>query len=658
MKKLKYIIIGMIVLVYIFIFVRSTEVGEVTLDVVKDNIMTIGVTNTGAPYLYESSSGEQIGYNIDVLELLSDKLNISFVLIDGEIDQLMKKLQNQSLDLILGVQYNASDTDLIQYSKPFIENQARVFVKSTDIYMMNFDDIIGKKVAIYKEDPSLSYVSSLKDVRIFKTESLEDAATMLKYGTVDAWIGNERESILLVQNSTFSSSIKLVGEGIETFPSAIAAHRDNQAIIDQINVGLEEISKSDELGAIETKWFGEIFTIDNSKLQRSLYIALIVAGSLAILITVIIRVNQLLKKEVEKRTKEIAFQKKLSVDMLQSLSDGVITIDGDMHIMFVNEKVYELFPNEATRSCIGKSIEESHLLSIVSIEDIEKSIHNFETITSVERRTHTSETSIYEYSINPVELSLASGEIVHGATIVIRDQTEVTTMKERMMTIDKLQSIGRMTADVAHELRNPLSSISTYIKILPQKYDNKSFRDLMIRDLTNEINRINGIVNNLLNQTKARSPEREHFNLSKEVSSIVRLIKMQTQNEHIDFIQQIDNRILLEFDKNQFTQVCVNILSNAIEKLNNENGGQIRLIGKFRQNKVVLSFEDSGTLMPEENLESIFDAFFTTKEDGNGLGLSIVYELITKNHGQVRAYNSEHNKTVFECILSGVLIYD
>jgi len=658
MKYIKYIVILLLIFFSIFLYVGRPEEKLISENISKNEIITIGVANTGAPYLYKSRADEQIGYNVDVLGLLSEKLNINFVLIEGSIEDLMKKLQNQQLDLILGLQYNASETDQVHYSKPFIDNHARIFVKSTTTFINSFEELAGKKVAIYKSDPSLSYVTGLKNIRIFKTESTEDAATMLKYGTVDAWIGNERESVLLLQNPNYSSSIKLVGEGIETFPSAIAAHRDNNVLIELINKGIEEISNSDELNAIETKWFGEIFITDNSGLKNSLYVALIVSVSLTIIITVIFRINHILKQEVDKRTKEIAFQKKLSVDMLQSLSDAVITIDGKKNILFVNEKVHELFPKQDIESCIGKKIEESILLSIISLEDIEKCIYNQETISNIEKRTKTNETKIFEYSINPIELSLSSGETINGATIVLRDQTEETIMKERMMSIDKLQSIGRMTADVAHELRNPLTSISTYIKILPQKYDNESFRDIMIQDLTSEIDRINVIVNNLLNQSKAKSPEREHFSLSKEISSILRLTKMQTQNEDITYVQQVDNRLLIEFDKNQFTQVCVNILYNAIEKLRVESGGQVRIVGKYHQNKIILSFEDSGSIIPTSDLESIFEPFYTTKDDGNGLGLSIVYELVSKNNGSVRAYNSELNKAVFELTLNGALIYD
>lgn len=656
MRKIFFIVILLLVIISVNI---STEVANVSNNEIKliDDVVTIGVANTGAPYLYKSKVGTRIGYNVDVLELLSKKLNLKFIFIDGSVEELKKMMLNQELDLILGLQYNSFDVDNIRYSKPFIDNHARIFVRATSTGINSFEDLSGIKVAVYKNDPSLGYLTSMTNLRIFRTESIEDAATMLKYKTVDAWVGNDRECILLLQNSTFSGGIKVVGEGKETFPSAIAAHRLNSDLIENINEGISDIKNSDELDFIESKWFGEILKDNNSELQRYLLATVIVSISLAIIVTIIVRVNQLLKKEVLKRTREIEFQKKLSVDMLQSLSDGVVTINGDKKILFINDKIHEFFSGDDVHKYIGDDFENSPMRSVVSIEEIDRCINMYDKITSVKKQVEDKDSKIYEYSLNPIELSDEQGDKITGATIVLRDKTEETVMKERMMTIDKLQSIGRMTADVAHEIRNPLTSISTYIKILPQKYDNESFREVMVHDMNNEINRINNIVNNLLNNSKVKTPDSERFNLSKEISSIVRLIRMQMKDDSIELNQTIDNRLFVKFDKNQFTQVCVNILSNAIEKLECD-GGTIKIVGKYHNGNVMLSFEDSGNIISNESLESIFDPFYTTKENGNGLGLSIVNELVNKNEAEIRAYNSISNSPVFEIILNGELIYE
>lgn len=623
-------------------------------------VVTVAAANSGAPYLYVSASGKEIGYNVDVLALLSEKLDMEFQFVEANFDETMGMIDNNEIDLILGLQYNPAYVDKLKYSKPFIDNESRVFVKATTTNLNSFSDLEGKKVVIYKNDPSFNYLSSLNGIRIFKTESLEDAATMLRYGTVDAWVGNYRESILLLKNSVFSGSIKMVGTGVETFPSAMAAQKSEEELIDTINEGIDLIKNSEELLAIENKWFGEIIESNNPKLQNYLYITLGIVVSLSVLVLIIIRINKLLKNEVDKRTREIENQKKLSEGMLQSLSDGVLTVDSKKRIIFMNEKLITFRILDLTKKSIGQKIEVTGLSKIININHIEKCIHDQEKIIGAERRIRfgNRDTEIYEYSITPIMLPTDGGNTVPGATIAIRDNTEVVVLKERMMSIDKLQSIGRMTAGVAHELRNPLTSIDMYIKVLPQKYDNEEFRKMMIKDLSNEISRVNMIVDNLLDMSKVKKPKVEKFALSKEIMGIIRLVKMQTNTEKLNFIQQIDDRIMIKFDKNQFTQVCVNILSNAIEKLENENGGQIKVTAAMNRNRVDLSFEDSGSMIPEEIIESIFEPFYTTKEIGNGLGLSIVYELVSKNEGVITAYNSEEQKPTFKLTLKGGNVYD
>lgn len=660
---IKLIIAAGIIVIGIFL-TRDSLIGEEKANSLIDNnndekIITVAAVNSGAPYLYRARSGEEIGYNADVLSLLSEKLNVKFIFIDVAFDTAMEMLNNNEINLVLGLQYNPAYVDSIKYSKPFIENESSVFVKASARGINGFSDLEGKKVAVYKNDPSYSYLSSLSGIRVFKTESLEDAAMMLRYGTVDAWVGNYRESILLLKNSNFEGTIKMVGKGVELFPSAIAANKSEIELIKLINIGIDSIKDSDELSAIENKWFGEIIEGDNTDLKHYLYLAVGTVVSLAIIVVIIARINKILKNEVDRRTTEIEHRKKMSEGMLQSLSEGIITIDSEKKILFINDKVLEFINIDSKEECIGKYIEETALKAIVYMHHLEQCLNENEKVIGAERRIKLGnlDLEIYEYNITPIILPLSDGLTSSGATIAIRDNTENIVLKERMMKIDKLQSIGRMTAGVAHELRNPLTSMDMYIKLLPQKYNNEAFRTLMIEDLSGEIKRMNTIVDNLLDLSKVNKPKVETFNLSKEITGIIRLVKLQTNMSNLVFVQEIDKHIQIHFDKNQFAQVCVNILSNAVEKLEHEKEGQIKVSAKLVNNVVKLHFEDSGEAIPKEIIESIFEPFYTTKDKGNGLGLSIVYELVVKNEGAITAYNSEQNRAVFALDLKGELIY-
>ncbi len=612
-------------------------------------IITVGAVHTGQPYLYTLSSGEKVGYNVDVLNLLSEELGITFVIIEGETEHLLKQLQNGVLDLVMGVQHNGSHVEALKYAQPFIKNRSRIFVKSSNTTVSSFDDLEGKVVAVYKHDPSMSYVKTLKGVRVFKTDTLEDAASLVAYGTVDAWVGNERESVLLVQGAMYAGNIKQVGVGVETFPSGIAGSKWSDDLIEAIDSGLETIRDSEALRAIEDKWFGTIVVKDYSVLKKYLYATLAIALAVTTFFFMTMRINRLLKKEVERRTREILFQKKLSTDMLQSLSEAVVTIDASYTVLFVNGRFKSLFPN------VDLIVNESGwegLSRILSQNDLKKGLMGTEKIECVEKRLNGGE-RIFSYTINPIELSLTSGEIERGVTVVVRDQTSQVVLKERMAQIDKLQSIGRMTADIAHEIRNPLASINAYISILPEKYDNMVFRETMVSDLTSEIRRINDIVHNLLTYSKIKKTEPECFDLRSEVAAILRLLDRQVHLEHIEIVQCIAPQLYVWFDKNHFTQVCVNILANALDKLQGEGGGMIVVSGTAVVDGVRLEFKDSGVSIDENEVDSIFAPFFSTKESGTGLGLSIVEELVSKNDGTIKVYNSDEGMVVFELKLKG-----
>lgn len=207
---------------------------------------------------------------------------------------------------------------------------------------------------------------------------------------------------------------------------------------------------------------------------------------------------------------------------------------------------------------------------------------------------------------------------------------------------DKLATLGKLIAGVAHEVKTPLAIIKTRIQIWQhelKKHEGDSKCDVISDEsmllVVNEIDRLSKLVKRLLVFSKPVSNNLELVNIVKLLTQTISLIKIEC-SEKVKIITQFDENIpMVKCDQNAIEQVFINILTNSIESIN--SFGEIKIIVRKdeNQNNLVIEFIDNGTGIPNEIMNNIFDPFFTTKPNGVGLGLSIAYEVIKAHKGKI-----------------------
>nr|WP_318011014.1 histidine kinase dimerization/phospho-acceptor domain-containing protein [Clostridium sp. FP1] len=152
-----------------------------------------------------------------------------------------------------------------------------------------------------------------------------------------------------------------------------------------------------------------------------------------------------------------------------------------------------------------------------------------------------------------------------------RDITEEKLMQENIRTKDKMQSLGNLISGIAHEIRNPLTSIRAYVELIPKKFDNPKFREMVSKDIPTEIDRLNSLINDLLEYSKPQKPYKEKTDLCEIVNKVILLLKNKLQTENIIIENNINKNIFVFIDKNQFRQVLINIVLNAVECLDKQD---------------------------------------------------------------------------------------
>jgi len=231
------------------------------------------------------------------------------------------------------------------------------------------------------------------------------------------------------------------------------------------------------------------------------------------------------------------------------------------------------------------------------------------------------------------------------------EKYEKNRQKETQLQIsqsEKLASIGRLAAGIAHEINNPLTSVLNFVHLLKQKKtnDEEDTRDLNV--IIDETNRVRKIVRELLDFARQSPANKECIDINQILQQLIALITKQKEFRNIRFIENYDDKLPpFQADKNQIQQVFLNLLMNSAEAIPGE--GTITISTIYTDNNISISISDTGCGIKEENQTKIFDPFYTTKPvgKGTGLGLSVSYGIIQQYNGEIKCESKAGEGTTF-----------
>jgi len=226
-------------------------------------------------------------------------------------------------------------------------------------------------------------------------------------------------------------------------------------------------------------------------------------------------------------------------------------------------------------------------------------------------------------------------------------------LMEEIRRTDRLKSVATLAAGMAHEIKNPLTSIKTFTEYLDTKYDDKDFRDKFKRIVSSEADKINNIVGQLLDFAKPRPLSLQEMNVCNAVNYTLSLLSNDLIKRRIDIIKkyEIDPSSTIKGDHNRLEQIFLNLFLNAMDAM--KTGGKLIVGIKWlsKEDFLEVTIQDTGRGISEKELEHIFDPFYSTKETGTGLGLSIVHGIIKEHGGSITCESEKNKGTKFTIIL-------
>nr|WP_285876932.1 ATP-binding protein [Fictibacillus phosphorivorans] len=228
------------------------------------------------------------------------------------------------------------------------------------------------------------------------------------------------------------------------------------------------------------------------------------------------------------------------------------------------------------------------------------------------------------------------------------DITEQKKTEEMLLKSEKLSLVGELAAGLAHEIRNPLTTIKGMVQVLQETSEDK--RALYSNIILTEIDRINYIVSEFMVLAKPHAIYFTECSLTEILKKVIYLLEAEANLKSVVIQHEFNEEdITLHGEKNQLTQVFVNLFKNAMEAL--PNGGIIRVSTSLIQDQVKISIEDNGVGMTEEQVKKIGEPFYTTKATGTGLGLMVSYKIIQNHNGNISVKSEVGKGTTFDICL-------
>ncbi|MDC3416289.1 ATP-binding protein [Aquibacillus salsiterrae] len=232
-----------------------------------------------------------------------------------------------------------------------------------------------------------------------------------------------------------------------------------------------------------------------------------------------------------------------------------------------------------------------------------------------------------------------------GEKLFVSLATDITDKKEAeemLIRSEKMSVAGQLAAGVAHEIRNPLTSLKGFVHLLQSGIEQKSdYYKIMV----DEIEKIETITSELLFISKPMTDEKSKVSLSEMLSDVVTLLRSQATIYNIQINIKMEKDVILYCDKTQMKQVLINLIKNAVEEMG--NGGTIQVIVSSEEKHVFISIVDEGPGIPDDILHKLKEPFFTTKKDGTGLGLMISNKIVENHNGAIDMMNNRDIGSTF-----------
>lgn len=342
-----------------------------------------------------------------------------------------------------------------------------------------------------------------------------------------------------------------------------------------------------------------------------------------------------LEKTVDDRTKELSSEKEKLNSIVNAIGGGLIMMDAKGKILWANKQFNDLAGVDAVGRNCAELCPNCNVIKSQSADDIE---------TFIIEGLFDKKGKYFQVTSAPVNMAEGS----KGFIRLVQDVTEMKRMEDQMLHSEKLASMGRLTAGIAHEIGNPLTAVFSFLQIL-RDMENEDFKKESLDTIIFHMKRIADTVRQLSSLSKIPPQELKPLKINTVLRNALDLMKYDKRAKNITIREELEGVPEIISDENQVAQVFINLILNAVDAM--PDGGKLMIRSRAVAGNVQIEVEDTGVGIAKENMARIFDPFFTTKEKGTGLGLSVTYGIVKRLGGEIEVESEPGQGTRFRISL-------
>lgn len=597
----------------------------------RDKKMLIyGADYNSPPLRYVNAQTEQYeGMVIEYMQALSLELGVPIECRPMPWSEALQKLSNKETDLCdmypsEGRAKQFSFTDAVYYQRGAILTLRGKGVASKR-------DLEGKVIGANKGDYVVEYLKqNYKSVEAIQTKDLQESIKLLEAGKVQAVLGDESVMNDFLMQMAGKERYVILDSYLYEREAVLGVPKGEEKLVGILNKGIAALNKRGTMEKIHQKWFGvtPLITKDRQN-ERDAFFTRYLMLAIAFGAGLLYLWNVELKREVQKRTLELSLSRNELETTFNGLTQVLLVMDETCTLLEANKPFYEQqgLTNEDVKgmACAGKLVPclEGGCAACI----VPKTFELGKSLTWEVNQNG----RIYELSTYPLEG-------LHGLQkrllVMIEDVTTLKIASQNMLQSSKMAAVGQLAAGVAHEIRNPLGIIRNNAYLMKRRSKEEETLET-VHEIESSVERVNKIIDNLLNFSRLTSDHAMELNLNQFVVDILTLNDQAFKNRKIEWRVYSDQSIEAMVMEESLKHILMNLASNAIDAM--PEGGQFEVHIEKVLSQIILKIKDTGSGMKPEVIEHIFNPFYTTKDPGSGtgLGLYIVYNEVAKMGGTI-----------------------
>lgn len=620
-------------------------------------LLRVAIETTTPPYQFLMDD-EPVGVHVDLFNSIAEKNGYVVEYYPMETSgECFAALEKGLVDLVLGAISSEQAPDQGSFTDSLSQSSMCILAEKDTLQLVQSRISNGYFTLVY-ENETVNYksLSNLRSTSNVLAANQIEAFDIYLSGRVDVLVGVKNSIVYLLKQNGLDNEHIIINNHIAPINYTIIVKKGNEDLKQQINTTLQKIRISGEYETIHNRWIRDESFYTKVLIRRLLLAAAAILSVSGVILFFHIRLNHLLKQQVEEKTKELKLQviqtrntNELKNKVIENSPNGLAVFDRDFSITLINKSACELIGAESdpVGSCaFGFELFHDTMWDIREALLKEEQPHDYK---EIKVKSSQGETATYRYNI--YQLHNQSGQI-RGIILSFDDVTRENAVKDQLYDKQKNRALSRIIAGIAHEVRNPLTSIKAFVEMLPDAKSDSQFQEQMCEIVPREIDRISGLIGNLMNYAKPYSGNKEAILVEEVVHSCTELLKHVLDRENIELEADLQPGLVILADRNQLQQVLINILLNSLDSLSGLAPAaaapppQIQVATKASDSYVHIRVADRGCGMTEEQLQKAADPFYTTKPVGTGLGLYLSKQYVEENGGEIAIKSVKNAYTI------------